>query len=108
MFRAEGVFQALGMRGGLQRQAHLRRWRPGGGSGVLSALMMPLQGVAGEVMVFQDTLNPTVSDWHVVAVLDNLRQLVQSKRVGDGQPDDLLLDMVGQQRFDRWLAPWMR
>ena len=56
----------------------------------------------------QDTLHPTGSAWHVVAVLDNVRQLVPSTRVGDGPPDALRLEMVGQQRFERRLAPWMR
>jgi hypothetical protein len=37
-----------------------------------------------------------------------VRQLAQGKRMGDREPDDLLLDMVWQQLFDRRLAPRIR
>jgi hypothetical protein len=40
---------------------------------VLSALIMQLQDLVGEVMVGQHTVDPTVIDRHVVAVPDNLR-----------------------------------
>ena len=55
-------------------------------------------------MVGQHVLAPIVIDRHVGAVPDHLRQLVQRKRMGDRQPDDLLLDVVRQQLFARRLT----
>ena len=62
---------------------------------MLSALIIQLQGIVGEVMILENALNPPIIDGHVVAVPDNLRQLAQRERMGDCEPDDLLLDMVG-------------
>jgi hypothetical protein len=59
-------------------------------------------------MVCQDTLDPAVIDRHVIAVSDKVGQLTHGKRMGDRQPDNLLLDMVGQQLFNGRLAPRMQ
>jgi hypothetical protein len=59
-------------------------------------------------MPIEHPTNPTVVHRDVIAVPDNPGQLAIGEGVSDRQLHEVLLDVTGQERFDRGLAPRMR
>jgi hypothetical protein len=68
---------------------------------------MALQDFRGKVMLFEHPLNPTMIDGIAIAVPDHPCQLASRKGMGDGQTDDVLLKMPGQEVWHGRLPPRM-
>jgi hypothetical protein len=59
--------------------------------------MMALHHLRGEVMAGEYALNPAVIDGSVVAIPHDPRQFANGKGMRHGQPNDVWLDVPGQQ-----------
>jgi hypothetical protein len=105
MFRPQGVFQALRVDGRFEGQTELLPRRPGWCGSLLGPVVMEPQGVGGEVMLGEHSLDPTVIDGVVVAVSDDPRQFPSGEGVGDGQTRDVLPNVSRQEDLHRGLPP---
>ncbi len=105
VFGAQGLFQAWRRRRRLDGQAELLPGRPGECGRLLRAVVMEPQGLRGELMLREHALDPPVIHGIVVAVADDPRQFPRGEGVGEGQPDDVLLKMSGQEGFHRGPPP---
>jgi hypothetical protein len=101
------MFQTLGLSGRLEGQAELFPGRPWERGDLRGPVVMALQDLRGEVMLSEHPLNPAVIDGIPIAVPDNPRQLASGEGMGDGQTDDVLLKMPGQEVLHGGLTPRM-
>jgi hypothetical protein len=69
---------------------------------------MALQGGRRELMPGEDPLDAAILDRLVITLLDNPGQFASGERVGHRQPDDVLLDVLGETCIDGRPAAGMR
>jgi hypothetical protein len=108
MVRPSGVDQALGAGGRCQRQGELlasgERWE----CSLLRRLVLQAQHLRGQLMQSENPPDAAMISGALVAGLDDPRECTGGARVGEGEADDLVLDMERHAHFGRGLPARLR